>query len=197
MNFEEFVDWILGEDLDQLPIESLLEAVDEVLASLAENDPRYAWMVAIEEKLLEDVLPRERLKALAERFPPTPPDPGQQLERNLRSQIERVSAADGSSEALRELVRSIQLFDKDPRPLQEFLGRMEEQLTEFWTDYQSYPLGSDEIPAQVGEKLLGEAYGLWRSALQALSQERALQQGLDMAARANRILVVLQRMKAE
>lgn len=196
MDFVQFVEWV-SRELDQLSIDKLLDAVDDVLQDLPENDPRYAWLVAIEEKLLDDEVPRDRLRALAERFPPPAKgDPETLLENNLRSQIERLTPAECSSESLRELVESVQIHKSDPRPLQEFVRRMEEQLGEFWTEYHSYPLGSDEVPARVGERLLAEAYDLWQSAIMVLRDTPRLSDGLELATEANRILVVLQRMKS-
>jgi hypothetical protein len=184
MKFGDFLDWVGRQDLNQVDPEVVLDSVTRVLENLQESDPRYAWMAVIEDKLLDGVLPRDRLLALAERFPGE-----QSLEGRLRQRAGQASARQWETESILRLRDCLE--DQDPAPLTNYLAWMHDQLSEFWRDYE--PTESDASPLElekVAAQLLREAYQNWQTALQSVGTGD-FEGGLALAIQANRLLVAL------
>ena len=186
MKFREFLLWLGGQDLNLVDSELILDRVTQVLEELQENDPRYAWMAVIEDKLLDGIVPRDRLLALADRFPEE-----QSLESRLRQRAGEASPRQWETESIRRLRDCVAEWDRDPAPLQSYLNWMQQQLQQFWKDYE--PKESDASPIElekVAARLLREAYGQWIEALRSVGKGN-FEGGLDLAIQANRLLVAL------
>lgn len=184
MKFGEFLDWVARQDWNHVDSEVVLDHVSQVLETLQENDPRYAWMAVIEDKLLDGVLPRDRLLALAERFPGE-----QSLEGRLRQRAGQAPSRQWETESILRLRDCLE--EKDPTPLRKYLTWMQDQLVQFWRDYE--PVESDASPDElekVAASLLREAYQNWQTALQSVGQGD-FEGGLALAIAANRLLVAL------
>lgn len=186
MKFGEFLDWLAGQDLNQLDPDAVLERVTLVLENLQENDPRYAWMAVIEDKLLDGVFPKDRLLALAERFPGE-----QSLEGRLRQRAGQATPSQWETESIVRLRDLLEGWDSEPEELKNYLSWMEERLVQFWSEYE--PIESDNSPQElekVAARLLREAYGKWQSALQQVGRGD-FEEGLALAIAANRLLVAI------
>lgn len=186
MKFPEFLDWLARQDLQRIDSEELLDKVTVVLESLQENDPRYAWMAVIEDKLLDGVMPTDRLEGLPDRFPGD-----RSLENRLRQRARQASAKQWETESIQRLRVCLDSWDEDPTPLQGYLQWMKEQLKQFWKENEPTPaeLQGEELD-KVAARLLREAYENWRSALTTVSQGD-FEGGLNLAIQANRLLVAL------
>lgn len=186
MKFPEFLDWLARQDLQRINTEELLDKVTLVLENLQENDPRYAWMAVIEDKLLDGVMPTERLEGLPDRFPGD-----RSLENRLRQRARQASAKLWETESIQRLRRSLNNWDEDPTALQGYLHWMQTQLKEFWKEHEPSPaeLQGEEID-KVAARLLREAYENWRTALKTVGQGD-FEGGLNLAIQANRLLVAL------
>lgn len=186
MKFGEFLDWLARQDLNQLDADAVLERVTLVLENLQESDPRYAWMAVIEDKLLDGVFPKDRLLALADRFPGE-----QSLEGRLRQRAGQASPSQWETESILRLRDLLEGWDRDPSALQSYLAWMQERLVQFWVEYE--PTEADTSVNElekVAAQLLREAYGKWQSALQQVGQGD-FEEGLALAISANRLLVAL------
>ena len=188
MNFSEFLGWLSGCPLEDKDLPKLLEQVGDVLDSLEEADPRYAWMAAIEDKLLDGSIPRERLRALADRFPDN------NWEQRLRMAATVAPRAHWDNETLAHLRYTLQSFESDPSPLMELLTQLEEELEEFWNEFmQEFEPPTSSLEA-AGSALLQQSYQDWRLALEAL-RRGDFDRGLEAASGANRLLSVLARVE--
>jgi hypothetical protein len=184
MTFVQFLSWLSHIDLARADLDDLLARVSDVLEHLPEEDPRFAWMAAIEDKLLDGEIPVDRLRALAERFPCQP-----NLEDRLRSLVfgRRV---DGP--ALQELRQAIRQVATQPQVLRELVHDLQGQLREFWDDYQSEPSHQDsEEAVATGHRLLEEAFQHWSQGLKLIG-EGEFEPGLERAQHAYRLLQAVQ-----
>lgn len=186
MKFPEFLDWLARQDLQRVDSEELLDKVTLVLETLQENDPRYAWMAVIEDKLLDGVMPTERLEGLPDRFPGD-----RSLENRLRQRARQAHIKQWETESILRLRTCLDTWKEDPAPLSGYLQWMESQLKQFWKENEPSPseLEGDEID-KVAARLLREAYGDWRTALKTVSAGD-FEEGLNLAIRANKLLVAL------
>lgn len=186
MKFPEFLDWLARQELQRINSEELLDKVTIVLENLQENDPRYAWMAVIEDKLLDGVMPTDRLEGLPDRFPGD-----RSLENRLRQRARQASAKLWETESIQRLRLSLDTWDEDPTALQGYLHWMQTQLKEFWKEHEPGPaeLQGEEID-KVAARLLREAYENWRTALKSVGQGD-FEGGLNLAIQANRLLVAL------
>lgn len=186
MKFPEFLDWLARQDLQRVDSEELLDKVTLVLETLQETDPRYAWMAVIEDKLLDGVLPTERLEGLPDRFPGD-----RSLESRLRQRARQATNRQWETESIQRLRSCLDGWDEDPTPLSGYLQWMDLQLKQFWKENEPTPseLEGDELE-KVAARLLREAYQDWRAALKTVG-EGDFEGGLNLAIRANRLLVAL------
>lgn len=186
MKFPEFLDWLARQDMQRIDSEELLDKVTVVLENLQENDPRYAWMAVIEDKLLDGVMPTDRLEGLPDRFPGD-----RSLENRLRQRARQASAKLWETESIQRLRYCLNSWDEDPTALQGYLHWMQTQLKEFWKENEPTPaeLQGEEID-KVAARLLREAYENWRTALNNVGQGD-FEGGLNLAIQANRLLVAL------
>ena len=186
MKFPEFLDWLARQDLQRVDSEELLDKVTLVLETLQETDPRYAWMAVIEDKLLDGVMPTERLEGLPDRFPGD-----RSLENRLRQRARQATNRQWETESSQRLRTCLDGWDEDPTPLAGYLHWMDLQLKQFWKENEptASELEGDELE-KVAARLLREAYQDWRAALKTVS-EGDFEGGLNLAIRANRLLVAL------
>ena len=184
MTFVQFLSWLSQIDLNRADIDALLTRVSDVLEHLPEEDPRFAWMAAIEDKLLDGEIPLDRLRSLGERFPCQP-----SLEDRLRSLVHG-RRVDGP--ALQELRQAIRQQATHPQVLSELVHDLQRQLREFWEDYQSEPSHQDgEEAVATGHRLLEEAIGHWTQGLTMISRGE-FDDGLERAQQAYRLLQAVQ-----
>lgn len=184
MTFVQFLSWLTQVDLQKVDIDALLTRVSDVLENLPEEDPRFAWMAAIEDKLLDGEIPLDRLRSLGERFPCQA-----SLEDRLRSLVygRRV---DGP--ALQELRQAIRQHPSQPQLLSELVSDLQRQLGEFWEEYQSEPSHQDnEEAVATGHRLLEEAIQHWTQGLSLISRGE-FESGLERAQQAYRLLQAVQ-----
>jgi len=186
MKFPEFLDWLARHDVHSLNSEELLDKVTQVLENLQENDPRYAWMAVIEDKLLDGVMPTDRLLGLPDRFPGD-----RSLENRLRQRARQASTKQWETESIQKLREALENWEEDPTPLHGYLTWMETQLKQFWKEYEPAPaeLAGEELD-KVAARLLKEAYQNWRTALKTVEQGD-FEGGLNLAIQSNRLLVAL------
>lgn len=186
MKFPEFLDWLARQDLPRIDSEELLDKVTVVLESLQETDPRYAWMAVIEDKLLDGVMPTDRLVGLPDRFPGD-----RSLENRLRQRARQASAKLWETESIQRLRTCLDNWDDDPTPLSGYLQWMQLQLKQFWKENEPSAAESEgEDLDKVAARLLREAYENWQSALKTVGQGD-FEGGLNLAIQANRLLVAL------
>ncbi|MBS2035042.1 hypothetical protein JST97_08635 [bacterium] len=186
MKFPEFLDWLARQDVQRINSEELLDNVTVVLENLQENDPRYAWMAVIEDRLLDGEIPTDRLLGLPDRFPGD-----RSLEGRLRQRARQAPAKQLETESILRLRRALESWEEDPTPLHGYLQWMELQLKQFWQEHQPSPaeLSGDELD-KVAARLLLEAFENWKTALKNVSQGD-FEGGLGLAIQANRLLVAL------
>ncbi len=186
MKFPEFLDWLARQNLQRIDSEELLDMVTVVLENLQENDPRYAWMAVIEDKLLDGVMPTERLEGLPDRFPGD-----RSLESRLRQRARQASAKLWETESIQRLRACLHDWEEDPTPLHGYLQWMQLQLKQFWKENEPTPaeLQGEDLE-KVAARLLREAYENWQTALKSVGQGD-FEGGLQLAIQANRLLVAL------
>lgn len=186
MKFPEFLDWLARQDVARINSEELLDNVTVVLENLQENDPRYAWMAVIEDRLLDGEIPTDRLLGLPDRFPGD-----RSLELRLRQRARLASARQWETESIQRLRQALDKWQEDPTPLHGYLHWMQLQLKQFWKEHQP---SADELSGEeldkVAARLLQEAYQKWQTALENVSQGD-FEVGLALAIQANRLLVAL------
>jgi len=184
MTFGQFLDWLATQDLEKIDHDQLLDNVALVLETLRENDPRYAWMAVIEDKLLDGAFPRDRLAALAERFPVQ-----LSIESRLRQRAGEAPGGQWETQALQGLRGCVR--EQDPATLKEYLAWMRQELHTFWLEYEPREAEASHIELEkVAGQLLREAYQNWQQALAQVDQGD-FDRGLELAAQANRLLVAL------
>lgn len=190
MEFWDFLGWVSAQNLDHASVDPVLDRVGQVLDHLDEDDPRYAWMAAIEDKLLDGVVPKDRLLALKERFPDAA------CEQRLRHAAANAPRQRWETFSLKEIRRRLEDFDENPQAFEDLLHKLEVDLEAFWSDYNREPQQPNTPLETAGDRLLKRSYEDWKLALKAL-REGNFDLGLEVAAAANRILSALERMEEE
>lgn len=186
MSFPEFLEWLSRQDVNHWDADLVLEKVTLVLENLPEQDPRYAWLAVIEDKLLDGVLPKDRLLALGDRFPSD-----QSLEGRLRMRAGQAKPGQWETASLTRLRDCLKSWDQDPKPLNDYLAWMKSQLEAFWSEYEpTESEASSQELEKVAARLFREAYHNWQSALTSVG-EGNFEGGLALAVQANQLLVAL------
>lgn len=189
MTFGQFLAAI-ERDSQSLTIDGLLDWIDQVLNGIPEHDPRYAWLVAIEEKLLDDEIPRARLLALAERFPA---DPQLAFEERLRGQALALEERQLRSQALDQLMA----LRNQPQQVAAYCESMQRQLDSFWKPYAQPPASDAPAREIAARRLFEEGYQKWRQALDCLARPDGHDRALTLALEGNRLLVAVSRIELD
>lgn len=171
--------------LETLACDTLLRVVQPTLDTCGEDDPRYPYLVAIEERLLADELPVERLRQYLQHFAHTFVEPEGDLEGEFRQLAEGLSPAEWQTSGYLELLPRLQ--DSD------YLQARWDRLSATLASYRQTTVTHHEVTLEtvVGHRLLVEGLEAWLGGLELLAASSP-SDGLAEIERGNRLLVAVQ-----
>lgn len=198
---EDLLSFIEVADLDLAKARSVLGIVQCALDECSEDDPRYPYLVAIEEELLAGSVPTERLLTFAARFPRTVPA-REDLESEFRAMASEFDEAEWRTAAFLDLENALLDFEEGGE-LEELLAVLSSREVKIQAALQGYRETSmmpEEVTAETvtGHRLLCAGLESWLVGLAALAEaarnSEPWDEGLEHAETGNRLLLAVQRL---
>jgi hypothetical protein len=198
---EELLSFIEVADLELSRPSAVLTLVQSALDECPEDDPRFPYLVQIEEDLLGGTVPQQRLQAFALRFPRQTPV-AEDLESEFRAMAAQFTEEQWRTSAYVDLENALLDFEEDGEldGLLLKLQSREEKIRESLDGYRATSLTPEEVTAETvtGHRLLCDGLEAWLAALGALAEAAesggAWEPGLEAAERGNRLLLAVQRL---
>lgn len=190
-------------DMARTQIRDVLKLVELALDDCDEDDERYPYLVAMEEQLLQGVMPRSRLTSFSVRFPYLQNAQPLDLESEFRMIADELPETVWCTSTYIDLEAALDAFDEDGDVLGllDYLEVRRERVQQVLQSYASATLLGEEVTSEsvVGHRLLTEGLAHWLEAVE-LAQV-GLQHGgsswegsLEAAERGNRLLMATQKL---
>ena len=187
-------------DLNTLEARFLLGPVASALDCCPEDDPRYPWLVVIEEEVLAGRVPVPRLRAFVERFPLGARPDIEILEDEFRQMAENMTDSEWRTSLHAELMAALdEFYESGDRDVWiKYLRMRRTVVHEASRNYASMSMTPAEVTAEtaVGHKLLCEGIEAWLRCLdQLLESPESEEEALIEAEYGTRLLVAVQRLQ--
>jgi len=183
-------------DLEDLPIEALLEVVQAALDGCADDDPRYPKLVEIEDALLTGKVPVEQLLAFRAGFPLSVRSDAELLEEEFHRLAGELTDEEWRTTHYVELEAALQELDDEG--LDAYLTERRRLVESALQGYQATSVAPSEVTAEtwVGNRLLNQGLEAWLQALQRLNQDPdgEWERALEEAEYGTRLLVAVQKL---
>ena len=197
---DRFLSLLECSPLDRVPARDVLKLVEFALDECGEDDVRYPYLVAIEEQLLQGVVPHSRFSSFLLRFSQ---QPVVSLESEFRTLASELHEAVWCTSTYLELEAALDSFDEDGDELRllDYLEVRKERIAQVLQSYADTTLVAEEVTLEsvVGHRLLTEGLESWLKALE-LAEVGLQQRGpswevsLEAAERGNRLLLATQKL---
>ena len=183
-------------DLDRVDLATLLEVVQFAQDGCAAQDPRFGWLLSIEEALLDGTIPVQSLRDFALRFPLTLRPEAVELEEEFTQLALQLGEADWTSAQYVELVAAVEELDDEA--LRHYVLTRRLAVRQAQEGYIATALSPDEVTAEtyVAHRLLCQGMELWMQALERLlhDPEGDWEPALADAEHGTRLLVAVQKL---
>jgi hypothetical protein len=183
-------------EFSQVSRETWLEVVQAALDGCPPEDPRYPWLVEIEEALLAGGVPTDGLQDFATRFPFSVRSDAERLEAEFLALAEQLSEAEWQTSQFKELVEALEGLEEDA--LMAYLEQRQREVCAAALGYSQSPVTQAEVTAEtwVGHLLLSQGLEAWQRALELLfhDPETNWETALGEAEWGTRLLVAVQRL---
>ena len=200
MSFSNLLTWIGLDRLEESAAPEVPGLVEAALDEMSEEDPRCDALSDIEDELLEGRVPVELLRQLARDFPQAPVEELSEADRMEREY--RTIAAAYREEQWRSqfyVVLERHLDDSDDETLLDFAAELRERITasyrRYCDDFERVQGTSPEI--EVGHRFMKEGYQRWMEALDLVEAEGDVDEILQLAEEAVRLLAAVGQLDRE
>lgn len=195
MSFQEFLAWLSLASLEDCEASDVLVLVSQVLDTLPEDDAEYALLLEIEDELIEDRVPIEKLLQLFARHQSSGSlNEVETLVERYRSAAQAYEPEQWQSNYYLELVRSLE--EDDEAALLSLVEALRERITAAWDkysgDFSLLPGASAE--SEAGHKLMQEAFERWMEALYLVEQSAPQEEAALAAEQAVRLLAAVKQL---
>lgn len=199
----ETLDHSQGMAMVKVAIEAL-EALDEEPSE--EMERAFEMLLSIHDDFSEGGVPAQALRDFADRHAPlftTGKGEGPSLEEDLRALADGLSEEEWCTGSYLKLEAGVEAFeDGDGEALREALEELELMVQQAWESYAGLSISQSEVTAEsvAGHGLLQEGVQEWFAAIDcaraAARDEGDLDEALEIAENANRLLVAVSRFSA-